>query len=108
MNQTEVRSLSCLVSQFGEVMRAKLWKKLEQGFKRWDDTSDPEVFENLQDKLIEHLNKYFKGSIKIEYIGARTSGFGMPRENETDPKQLVDIANLTAMLWHWHIERKEL
>ena len=69
--------LSMLVALFGEEMRQKLRKKLEQGYKYWNDASDDHVVEDLRDKLIDHVERYKKG----------------------DPKQLVDIANLAAMLW---------
>jgi len=68
-----------LVAQFGEAMRSKLRKKYEQGYRGWQDTTDPVVLETLRDKLRTHVERYEAG----------------------DPKQLVDIGNLTAMLW-WH------
>jgi len=68
-----------LVAQFGEAMRSKLRKKYEQGYWRWQDTTDPAVLESLRDKLHTHVERYQAG----------------------DPKQLVGIGNLTAMLW-WH------
>jgi hypothetical protein len=70
--------LSRLVTQFGEAMRVKLWKKLRAGYQGWNDDSDTEVLENLREKLADHVKRYGDGK---------------------DPGQLVDIGNLVAMLW---------
>lgn len=80
MSSIETSRLSELVASFGEAMRRKLWKKMRQGYSGWGDNSDPAVLECLQDKLQEHVKRYLAG----------------------DPLQLVDIANLVAMLWNWH------
>jgi len=74
----EQNALSRLVSEFAEAMRQKLWKKQREGRSGWQDTSDSKVPEILRERLYEHVEAYRRG----------------------DPKQLVDIANLAAMLWY--------
>ena len=82
----EYDGLSQLVSRFGDVMRARLWEKLAEGYAGWaDNTPDmprPELnglsyIEFTRNKLIMSLNKYVAG----------------------EKAQLVDIANLAAILW---------
>lgn len=75
--KNERDDLSMLVALFGEAMRQKLRQKFEQGYRYWNDTTYSHMVEDLQDKLHSHVERYKKG----------------------DPKQLVDIANLAAMLW---------
>lgn len=74
---TEEERLSELVSRFGDAMRAKLWKKQRQGYRGWDDTTDPGLGPLLRARLDEHIARYQSG----------------------DAHQLVDIANFCAMLW---------
>jgi len=74
----ESARLSRLVSYFADAMREKLWKKLNQGYSGWNDDTDPGLHEMLLEKLFEHVDKVKAG----------------------DRKQLVDIANLCAMLWN--------
>jgi hypothetical protein len=74
---SEFEGLSQLVSRFSDVMRARLWEKMEEGYEGWSDTTDPNLIENVQDSLFRSIEKY--------------------KEGET--KQLVDIANLAAILW---------
>ena len=78
----EVEGLSRLVADFGEAMRVKLWKKLREGYRGWDGNSGAEIG-ILADKLAEHVNCY---------------------RMESDPSQLVDIANLAAMLWRIEVQ----
>jgi hypothetical protein len=70
--EKELASLSNLTFDFANVMRAKLWKKYEEG-KRGDDTPD-----ELRRLLANCILKYNAGE---------------------DPAQLVDIGNLAALLW---------
>lgn len=58
-------------------MREKLWKKAQQGYEGWDDTSDPSTLDHMRESLASHVKRYLDG----------------------DPKQFVDIANLAALLW---------
>jgi hypothetical protein len=95
MGVVEMESLSKAVADFGEEMRAKLWKKLRQGYSGWDDDSDSSLVPYLQEKLIEHVKKYFKTQPDSATVTPA----------ETDPAQLVDIANLCMFLWR--LERKE-
>jgi hypothetical protein len=75
---TEFEGLSQLVSRFSDAMRARLWEKLEQGYEGWaDDSRREEVIENVRSKLTASVTKYSQG----------------------ESKQLVDIANLAAILW---------
>jgi hypothetical protein len=78
----ETESLSRLVADFGEAMRRKLWKKLREGYRGWNGNGGHEV-EVLADKLAEHVNRY---------------------RMESDPSQLVDIANLAALLWRIEVQ----
>jgi hypothetical protein len=83
LTQTGIQELSNLVASFSEAMRAKLWKKLGQGYHGWNDETDSAVYEQLEEKFHEHVKRFKDG----------------------DVHQLVDIANLAAMLW-WHNETK--
>jgi hypothetical protein len=65
------RALCALVDAFAGEMKAKLIKKLREGYVAWDN---PCFRENIEGKLIEHAS--------------RGSG------------QYVDVANLAAMLWN--------
>jgi len=79
LKQQGIAELSNLVASFSEAMRAKLWKKLGQGFEGWNDETDEHLYEDLEEKLYAHVRRFKEG----------------------DTTQLVDIANLAAMLW-WH------
>ena len=82
MGARESEELSRLVAEFGEAMRQKLWRKFREGYRGWDDDSDREhVIENLRTKLKDHVRRYEAG----------------------DRWQLVDIANLAAMLWRFEV-----
>ena len=94
MPVSEVEALSQCVGDFAEAMRRKLWKKLREGYGGWNDDSDPDVIDSLRDKLHEHVKRYF--------------GPGSESGSETDPKQLVDIANLVMMLWRIEVWRVEV
>lgn len=82
---SEAARLSRLVSEFADEMREKLWKKLAQGYRGWEDDSDSHLVELLREKLRVHVDRYL----------AR------------DPKQLVDIANLAAMLWRIEVQLRQ-
>jgi hypothetical protein len=69
--------LNLLVSDFSFQMRVKLRKKFEQG-KRGDDTPD-----ELRRLLASCILRYDSGK---------------------DPAQLVDIANLSALLWRLEVQ----
>jgi hypothetical protein len=69
--------LNLLVSDFSFQMRVKLRKKFEQG-KRGDDTPD-------------ELRRLLASCI-LRYDGGK------------DPAQLVDIANLAALLWRLEVQ----
>ena len=83
MGVRESEDLSRLVADFAEAMRQKLWRKLREGYRGWDDDSDREhVVENLRTNLKDHVRRYEAG----------------------EPGQIVDIANLTAMLWRFEVK----
>lgn len=74
----EFEGLSQLVSRFADAMRARLWEKADEGYEGWqDDSRLPEIIETVREKLFASVEKYRKG----------------------ETKQLVDIANLAAILW---------
>jgi len=74
----EFEGLSQLVSRFSDAMRARLWEKLEEGYGGWNDPTDADhTIDVVRDKLFASIEKYKKGEVK----------------------QLVDIANLAAILW---------
>jgi hypothetical protein len=73
---TEKEKLSALVANFGEEMRRKLWFKDTVGLKGWNTQARLGLF---RASLKEHIEKYNKGKA---------------------PWQLVDIANIAAILWY--------
>jgi uncharacterized protein YbgA (DUF1722 family) len=79
----EYERLGMLVSRFSEVMRARLYEKVQEGYEGWADHTDPHVVETVQEKLFASVEKYRRG----------------------EKKQLVDIANLAAILWLHQIVR---
>lgn len=74
----EFESLSQLVSRFADAMRARLWQKMREGYKGWNDETDSEeILEANRDRLSTAVAKYLSG----------------------DREQITDIANLAAILW---------
>ena len=73
----EFEGLSQLVSRFSDAMRARLWEKMHKGYKGWLDDSDVHLVDDVQSRLFASVEKYRAGEVK----------------------QLVDIANLAAILW---------
>lgn len=74
----EFESLSQLVSRFSDKMRARLWEKMHEGLTGWSNTDDSEqVLEDMRERLSLAVTKYLDG----------------------DRKQIVDIANLSAIIW---------
>ena len=73
----EQDKLSMLVAVFAEKMRQKIHKKMSQGYKGWNAMNNGHGARYLRNSLEEHVRRYLAG----------------------DPKQLVDIANLAALLW---------
>jgi hypothetical protein len=69
----EVAVLTELVNRFSDKMWHKLIRKLDQGYYGWDD---PFLKKSLQESLIKHIEKGF------------------------DAENMVDVANLAAMLWN--------
>jgi len=74
----EFEGLSQLVSVFADKMRARLWEKMQEGVKGWADRENSEqVLEDMRERLSMAVTKYLDG----------------------DRKQIVDIANLAAIIW---------
>lgn len=73
---SDFEGLSQLVSRFSDSMRARLWEKADEGCEGWSEPSKSEL-EQIREKLKVTVEKYFKG----------------------ERHQLVDIANLAAILW---------
>jgi len=81
----EFQGLSQLVGRFSEAMRARLWEKMATGLKGWADAKRRnEILNNMRDRLSVSVTEYLAGDIN----------------------KLVDIANLTAILWLHELERK--
>jgi hypothetical protein len=78
------RVLSDLVASFSDVQRIKLADKLREGQVWWNDPTIGDRVERLRNDLSTHVIKYDDGK---------------------DPDQLVDIANIAAMLW-WHTQQR--
>lgn len=92
MNVKEIENLSVLVSEFGDAMRQKFWKKHREGYRGWNDDSDRTyVLGELHKKLFEHVKRY---------------GSEARVDAKFHPEQLVDIANLCAMLWRIEVQGK--
>lgn len=74
----EFEGLSQLVSVFADKMRARLWEKMQEGTTGWADRENSEqVLEDMRERLSAGVTKYLGG----------------------DRKQIVDIANLAAIIW---------
>lgn len=84
--EQELEKLSDLAFRFADAMREKLWKKYDEGFRGWDDDSDSSALDELRRKLGVCILKYNNGA---------------------DPSQLVDIGNLSAMLWNLEVANKK-
>lgn len=75
---SEFEGLSQLVSVFADKMRARLWEKMQEGFKGWADRENSEmVLEDMRERLSLAVTKYLDG----------------------ERKQIIDIANLSAIIW---------
>lgn len=72
----EVAALTALVDGFAARMKRRLLEKLAKGYRGWDDES---ITPN--DKLLEMLSNHL----------------GNQEGDETD---LIDVANVTAMIWN--------
>lgn len=79
----EFEGLAMMVSRFADAMRARLWEKMREGYEGWADDSDVHVVETVREKLFASVDKYRKG----------------------ETKQLIDIANLAAILWLHQVKR---
>ena len=74
----EFEGLSQLVSRFTDAMRARLWEKMDAGYEGWADTGRQDaVIARTREKLLLSIERYKAGEVK----------------------QLIDIANLSAILW---------
>lgn len=74
----EFEGLSQLVSVFADKMRARLWEKMAEGTTGWADRENSEqVLEEMRARLRAAVSRYLEG----------------------DRKQIIDIANLAAILW---------
>ncbi len=70
---SEIDALDKLVNSFAKEMKKKLKKKYLEGYTGWDNKEDEKL---IKRKLKEHCLK------------------------KTDSENMVDIANLVAMLWN--------
>jgi hypothetical protein len=74
----EFEGLSQLVSIFADKMRARLWEKMQEGVTGWADRENSEqVLEDMRTRLRTAVDRYLEG----------------------DRKQIIDIANLSAIIW---------
>ncbi len=74
----EFEGLSQLVSVFADKMRARLWEKMQEGVTGWADRENSEhILEDMRARLQGAVARYLEG----------------------DRKQIIDIANLTAIIW---------
>lgn len=74
----EFEGLSQLVSVFADKMRARLWEKMQEGVTGWAARENSEqILEDMRARLQGAVNRYLEG----------------------DRKQIIDIANLTAIIW---------
>lgn len=71
----ELSALIDLVDRFSKDMRSKLIEKYMEGYTGWDN---PDELEFLKDSLVSHTEKGF------------------------DSENMVDVANLAAMIWGHH------
>lgn len=74
--EVQEKALNTLVDAFAAEMKAKLLQKMREGYRGWDD-------HGLSTKLGLGLRNHAQRAIV-----------------EEDPEQLVDVANLAAMLWN--------
>lgn len=72
------KDLSYAVDAFAFTMKTKLYAKAMQGYTDWDD---PQYKEVIEKKLYEHVER-----------------------QKIDGNQLIDIANLAMMLWHFKVQ----
>lgn len=74
----EFEGLSQLVSVFADKMRARLWEKMQEGVTGWAARENSEqILEDMRARLQGAVNRYLEG----------------------DRKQIIDIANITAIIW---------